>query len=239
MGIFWGVRKFGVYRLGFRNLEGFNLALLAKIGWRLLSERDTLWVQILKHKYFLHGNPLKIISKKNSSWLWKCITKGFIQIKKFGVWEIRDGSRVDIWEDIWIPNITTLTEKPSIDTLSNINKVKDLSIEGTRVWNSDLLAICFDAQIVNKIKNIRIPSHGHDQFRWSLNNNGNFSVKSLFEAMYYVEVSTTINWIKVWSIDCLPRIQIFVWKCLSDILPLNVFLEQCGLTYLVAFIWKA
>lgn len=41
--------------LGLRRLRDMNMALLAKLGWRLLTEPDKLWTQTLTAKY---GSPL-------------------------------------------------------------------------------------------------------------------------------------------------------------------------------------
>jgi hypothetical protein len=45
--------KFGKAKEDFRDLECFNLALLAKQGWRLIHNTDSLVAQVFKKKYYL------------------------------------------------------------------------------------------------------------------------------------------------------------------------------------------
>lgn len=42
--------------LGFKDLEGFNLALLAKQGQRLLDNADSILAKVLKNRYYPHGH---------------------------------------------------------------------------------------------------------------------------------------------------------------------------------------
>lgn len=44
--------------LGFRNLESFNKALLAKQCWRLMTNPTSMSARILKEKYFKQGDIL-------------------------------------------------------------------------------------------------------------------------------------------------------------------------------------
>lgn len=45
--------------LGFLDLRAFNLALLAKQGWRLLTNPDSLLARVLEAKYYPHRNFLE------------------------------------------------------------------------------------------------------------------------------------------------------------------------------------
>ena len=42
--------------LGFRDLQSFNLAMLAKQGWRLIQNEDSLVSRILRAKYYSNGD---------------------------------------------------------------------------------------------------------------------------------------------------------------------------------------
>ena len=42
--------------MGFKNLQAFNLAMLAKQGWRLISNPNSLVAQIYKARYYPHGD---------------------------------------------------------------------------------------------------------------------------------------------------------------------------------------
>ena len=44
--------------MGFHDLHHFNLVMLAKQGWKLIHETESLVAKILKAKYYLIGNFL-------------------------------------------------------------------------------------------------------------------------------------------------------------------------------------
>ena len=59
--------------MGFRNFQAFNLAMLAKQGWRLLSNPDSLCAKIFKARYYLSGDILnsKLGCSPVEGHLWK------------------------------------------------------------------------------------------------------------------------------------------------------------------------
>ena len=59
--------------LGFRDLRSFNLALLAKQGWRLLTNSNTLFSQVYKAKYFPHCNFTKATLGRSPSYAWRSL----------------------------------------------------------------------------------------------------------------------------------------------------------------------
>jgi hypothetical protein len=53
--------------IGFRDIHCFNLALLAKQAWRLITESDSLCAEVLRVKYYPTGDLLNAEMKKGGS----------------------------------------------------------------------------------------------------------------------------------------------------------------------------
>lgn len=58
---------------GFRDIEAFNLALLRKQFWRMLSHRDSLLTRVFKNWYFAKSEPLSVSLDSRSSYAWRSI----------------------------------------------------------------------------------------------------------------------------------------------------------------------
>jgi hypothetical protein len=81
--------------------------MLARQGWRLLLDPDSLCAQVLKAKYYPDGNLLSAIEKPGISYSWRSIVRGFQTIKSGMIWRVGDGSRINIWNDPWLPRGVT------------------------------------------------------------------------------------------------------------------------------------
>ena len=57
------------------NKVSFNLALLAKQGWRLLHCQDSLFYRVFKSKYFSDGSFLDAPIPSHSSYAWRSIAQ--------------------------------------------------------------------------------------------------------------------------------------------------------------------
>ena len=78
--------------MGFRNLYSFNLAMLAKQCWRLVTDPDSLVARVLKAKYYPNGSLKDTVFAGNASSTWHAIHHGLDLLKS-----------VRIWRDPWLP----------------------------------------------------------------------------------------------------------------------------------------
>jgi hypothetical protein len=71
--------------MGFRDLYAFNIAMLAKQGWRINQNPNSFCAQILKAKYFPDGDILQVKAKHGASYTWRNILNGIELVKKVKV----------------------------------------------------------------------------------------------------------------------------------------------------------
>uniref|UniRef100_A0A803Q8X4 Reverse transcriptase n=1 Tax=Cannabis sativa TaxID=3483 RepID=A0A803Q8X4_CANSA len=89
--------------MGFRELESFNQALLAKQGWKILTNPDCLMAKVLKALYFPHNNFLEAKVGHYGSHIWRGIVWGRELLLKGYRWHIGNGLTIRINEDPWLP----------------------------------------------------------------------------------------------------------------------------------------
>ena len=70
--------------MGFIDLHSFNLAMLAKQGWRLLQQQESLVYKCFKAKYFPRGSFLEAMDVPNSSYVWKSLLAAQPILRKGG-----------------------------------------------------------------------------------------------------------------------------------------------------------
>lgn len=62
--------------LGFRDMEIFNLALLSRQAWRILTQPNTLSARLLKDIYFPNTNILNAHLGSHPSQIWRAVLDG-------------------------------------------------------------------------------------------------------------------------------------------------------------------
>ncbi|XP_074300009.1 uncharacterized protein LOC141631206 [Silene latifolia] len=187
--------------LGIRRMNEFNQALLAKIGWRMLTHPNSILSKSIGVKYGLKwrdGDLRFNDGKSNFSWGWKGIVWGLQLIKPLLAWNISPSSDLGVWNTKWVHGtvlkprcVELLMDSPNLCNL----RIKDL-ICNSNSWDHRLVSMSFDESSVNDILAIPIPcSQGGDNFYWSASSSGNYSVK----IGYHIALQNS------WNISASPK----------------------------------
>ncbi|KAL5548933.1 hypothetical protein UlMin_004164 [Ulmus minor] len=175
----WNVMCNGKERggMGFRDLGCFNQALLAKQGWRLIRNLDSLVGKVLKACYFPNGNFLNARTVKHASLVWRSLVWGREIIEKGSRWRVGSGRNIDIFKDRWLPEPSNFkVTTPRI--LLWIFKVAMLRLDNGD-WNKALIEYLFNDDDTNAILSLPIGSFDHDDVLfWHFTKDGDYTVKS-------------------------------------------------------------
>ena len=167
--------------MGFHNFQAFNLAMLAKQGWRLLSNPDYLCAKILRARYHPSGDILNSKLGCSPSYTWRSIFKGLEVVRKGSRWRVGNGRLIHIWEDKWLPTPMTYKVISPPRLFGDFPMVSALIDEDTKRWKVDTLKSIFLPFEVETILNIPLSHYlPEDKIIWVGNNKGVFSVKSAY-----------------------------------------------------------
>ena len=226
--------------MGFRDLELFNLALLGKHGWRFITNPNSLCAQVMKGRYFPDCDFMEASVPHTSSAIWRAIIAGREALHVGLIKRVGDGSTISIWEDKWIPGLSSLspTVMPGGTTLATVGELIDHD-NGT--WRRELIYNVFIRPDADAILNIPLRRGGGDDFRaWVFERSGNYSVKSAYRALVTrkerlaQEEGAVTNssqtdermWKSLWKLRVLPKVRVFWWRVIRRILP-----DECTLRY--------
>lgn len=132
-----------------RSMEFHNKSLLARLGWKMITNQPLLWVESLKGKYLSKDHTfLNTSSYFRSSWLWKCMLKNRKVVEKGACFDISNGQNINIWTFPWIPSIPSfkLSPNPNLVNLPDYHVV-DMINPLDRSLNSYMLNDLFDTPL--------------------------------------------------------------------------------------------
>ncbi|KAL6269322.1 hypothetical protein ACE6H2_026233 [Prunus campanulata] len=225
--------------MGFRNLHDFNLALLAKQSWRLLTEQNSFWALIMKSRYFPACNFLKASKGARASWAWASMLEGREVIIRGSQRQILNGTRVRLWIDKWFPVSPDGRLHPINDELADENVfVSEIINPITKSWDLSNLEGRISYQDARRIK--AMPMGGtceSDRLVWPFSVSGGYSVKTgynLIHPCYHPNqrhmrgsgshsVSKKV-WKLIWCSPLPPKVKNFMWRAVKGCLPTKALL---------------
>ncbi|XP_019166706.1 PREDICTED: uncharacterized protein LOC109162458 [Ipomoea nil] len=129
--------------LGFKELHAFNLAMLGKQAWRLLTKPESLVSRIFKARYYPKGSFFDACIGNNPSFCWRSIMAAQEVICGGVMRRIGDGKATLIWDHPWLQdenNAKIITEKPPHLAQATVMGLMD---QETGSWDHDILTDIF------------------------------------------------------------------------------------------------
>ncbi|GJY57634.1 RNA-directed DNA polymerase, eukaryota, reverse transcriptase zinc-binding domain protein [Tanacetum coccineum] len=89
--------------LGLKSMHEWNIALMAKHLWSIISNKNTIWVKWVKVHKLKGKNLWDIDLNKGMSWSWKHLLNLRDKIKEFVNVKLGNGKTCSLWFDKWHP----------------------------------------------------------------------------------------------------------------------------------------
>lgn len=216
--------------LGLRPARDMNRALVAKVGWRLLRDKNSLWARVLRSKYKVGEVHDPSWLKPKSSWssTWRSMGVGLREVVSRGIgWVPGDGKTIRFWTDRW------LLEEPLLDfslgSLPEDEKAKTAEkywILGSG-WDMARLSNYLPENITRRLFYVVLNdfSRMRDELSWKGNPDGQFSVRSAYGlSKPEVEDRSCMErfYKRLWGLVVPKRVRVFIWLATHQVIMTNV-----------------
>ena len=158
--------------IGFRDIQAFNLALLAKQAWQLIQDKHSLFYRVYKSRYFPTCTFMETKLSNNPSYVWRSLLAARDLIREGSIWQVGDGRTIEVSTHKWLSHKPVFIGEPRPNLM-----VSEIIDENSRQWDReklfDLVAYCTRMEIM------AIPLSqvaGRDKLNWKENKGKVFSV---------------------------------------------------------------
>jgi hypothetical protein len=208
--------------LGIKSLRTWNIALISKHVWNIVSGKNSLWVKWVSayrlcDRRSAFRNFWDLPNAKDVCWSWKKILQFRDVIREHIVCKLGNGKDTSIWFDNWFPGgplANFISKRDIYECDLNLNsKVSDVVIRGEWVWPvewKDRFPVLFETPPPLLI------SSRVDRVLWKTNAGATvpFSVKAVW--MDLIEECPVVSWYKlVWFSQCIPRHSFMLWLAIN------------------------
>jgi hypothetical protein len=199
--------------MGFKDLHAFNLAMIAKQGWHIMTKPHTLVAKLYKARYFPNSSLFDFRLGHNPSYAWRGIWKARHILMNGCRWIIGSGTNISVMNDPWLREEEgAWIQSPQIQG-AHIISVKDLMLPNVKNWDKDKIESLFSRDVVKRI--FDTPSFDmieDDKLIWKDSMHGQYSVKSGYNMLMnmtgrMVNPIGQENWSCLWKIHAPPKVK--------------------------------
>lgn len=215
--------------LGIRKSREMNKALVAKVGWRLLNDNNSLWARVLRKKYVvgnIHDSTWRTVGKNVSS-TWRSVAMGIREVVSAGhSWVIGNGRGIRFWKDRWLAG-QTLMSVVIADLPENYESItaRDLWVEG-RGWDFTRITpfVTEETRLELLAVVVNTATGGQDRLSWGETPTGQFTVKSAYDLISRDDAPRANMgsfFCSMWRVVAPERVKLFLWLVGSHAIMTN------------------
>ncbi|KAG7576302.1 Ribonuclease H domain [Arabidopsis thaliana x Arabidopsis arenosa] len=216
--------------LGLKEARTMNKALLAKVGWRLMNDKESLWARVVRMKYKVgEAHDLSwMVPKSNWSSTWRSVGVGLREVVSRGIgWVPGDGKTIRFWTDRWVLGEPlrerVIAQLPEEEIGKRVEAYWTVGIGWDTAALSQYLSVS-DLQRLNAVVVKGVPFLA-DQLSWQETTNGVFSVRSAYALLKQEneQVPCMERFFKqVWAVKAPERVRVFIWLVTHQVIMTNM-----------------
>jgi hypothetical protein len=220
--------------MGFKSLPAFNLAMLGKQGWRVMTNPNSLIARIFKARYFPRCDFLEAKVGHIPSFVWRSLCNSKFILRDGSRWRIGDGKNISLLNENWLSDGSCLTSQQSNTNVVDTLMVSDIMSQEDKCWNVPLITSTFEPYSAAKILNTPLYSSvTEDRRLWRAEQNGEYSVRSAYRLCTQELIDTShlrMNgaWNLIWEIKIPAKVKNFIWRICRRCIPTRVRLRDKG-----------
>ena len=219
--------------LGLYATKPRNIALLAKLNWRVMEESASLWAKTLISKYCPNGiMDEKLVSRRSGSNNWKGLKVGHEVFRRGIRWVVNNGHDASFWHDLWVGDkpLRDLIHGP-LSPLEDSLRVCDV-IENVSMWDFSKISLDILPITREAIKAIVVcPTRPIADRRVWNSSGGEFKLGKAYSLACnnFAECSSLKQSSWIWKVRTSPRILFFLWQCYHLSVPVRETLVARGI----------
>lgn len=220
--------------LGLHMARDLNKSYMMKAGWELCTKHNSLWVQVVRHKYRCGDAMIPMIKELNSaSKIWRGVCKNWDKVIGNLVWRVGTGDHVNFWNDPWVNTLGPLQDLaisaiPTHLLPFRVNQV----VWPSGGWNLGIVANLLPDFVCRKIEAMHppIPTNGADTIAWKGTTDGEFSLASAYDSLQDPPLVIGPQLYKIlWRWKGPERVKMLLWRVAKETLMTNVARYRRGL----------
>ncbi|KAL8127117.1 hypothetical protein AgCh_014147 [Apium graveolens] len=235
-GIWWlSWERMGVAKcqggMGFRNLVGFNLALLGKHIWNFLENPHSLVARVFKARYYPNNHLLQAIRGGGSSYIWSGLWEAKEMLKTGYRWILGDGESIYAHKDPWLRSKKDFYVEGYQQNSTRDEKVSFYFRHNIKEWDDEKVQMAFSNIDAGAVLETRVPQNPRaDRLAWTLSIDGKYSVKTGYNFwLSNTEIPTQpaqiSGWKRLWRLALPHKVKIFLWRFCRNTIPVRLEVE--------------